>query len=152
MLSLYHLESNRYRLVSNTKDVLSDLPLPIAVDHIRRQASFNIAIRQVRHYRSGRVYLAGDAAHCHSPVGGRGMNLGIADACEFARHLEADTLNMYSKSRHIQGEQAIKASERFRSIVTRNNFLASRLVSTGFQIINRLPGLQTQLAKNILAD
>jgi 2-polyprenyl-6-methoxyphenol hydroxylase-like FAD-dependent oxidoreductase len=30
-------------------------------------------------YRSGRVFLAGDAAHCHSPAGGQGMNLGIQD-------------------------------------------------------------------------
>ena len=36
--------------------------------------------RQVPTYRVGRVFLAGDAAHCHSPAGGQGMNTGIQDA------------------------------------------------------------------------
>ena len=31
----------------------------------------------VAHYRSGRVFLAGDACHCHSPLGGQGMNMGM---------------------------------------------------------------------------
>lgn len=37
-------------------------------------------IRLVDHYRSGRVFLAGDAAHIHSPAGGQGMNTGIQDS------------------------------------------------------------------------
>lgn len=32
-------------------------------------------------YRSGRIFIAGDAAHVHSPAGGQGMNAGVGDAC-----------------------------------------------------------------------
>ncbi len=41
---------------------------------------FRLHHRQVAHYRAGRVFLAGDAAHIHSPVGAQGMNTGIQDA------------------------------------------------------------------------
>ena len=43
-------------------------------------ASFRIHYRLAPHYRVGRVFLAGDAAHVHSPLGGHGMNTGIQDA------------------------------------------------------------------------
>ena len=42
--------------------------------------SFRLHHRLVQHYRVGRVFLAGDAAHIHSPAGGQGMNTGIQDA------------------------------------------------------------------------
>jgi 2-polyprenyl-6-methoxyphenol hydroxylase-like FAD-dependent oxidoreductase len=41
---------------------------------------FRLQHRQAASYRSGRVFLAGDAAHVHSPAGGQGMNIGIQDA------------------------------------------------------------------------
>jgi 3-(3-hydroxy-phenyl)propionate hydroxylase len=44
------------------------------------KAWFRISHRMVERYGSGRVYLAGDAAHIHSPAGGQGMNTGIQDA------------------------------------------------------------------------
>ncbi|MBW3632057.1 MAG: FAD-dependent monooxygenase, partial [Chloroflexi bacterium] len=43
-------------------------------------SGFRIQRRQAEHYRWGPVFLAGDAAHVHSPVGGQGMNMGIQDA------------------------------------------------------------------------
>ena len=45
--------------------------------------------RQARRYRVGRVFLAGDAAHVHSPVGGQGMNTGIGDAMNLGWKLAA---------------------------------------------------------------
>ncbi|TKD09552.1 FAD-dependent monooxygenase [Polyangium fumosum] len=45
---------------------------------------FHIHCRLAPHYRVGRVFLAGDAAHIHSPAGGQGMNMGIQDAYNLA--------------------------------------------------------------------
>jgi 2-polyprenyl-6-methoxyphenol hydroxylase-like FAD-dependent oxidoreductase len=45
---------------------------------------FTINERKVANYRSGRVFVAGDAAHIHSPAGGQGMNTGIQDAFNLA--------------------------------------------------------------------
>ena len=44
-------------------------------------SAFRISRRQAARYREGPVFLAGDAAHVHSPVGGQGMNTGIQDSC-----------------------------------------------------------------------
>jgi 4,5-epoxidase len=50
------------------------------VESIEWASVFRVQERLVDHYRFGRVFLAGDAAHLHSPTGGQGMNTGIGDA------------------------------------------------------------------------
>ena len=47
-------------------------------------SSYRVHHRVVDHFRRGRVFLAGDAAHLHSPAGGQGMNTGIGDAVNLA--------------------------------------------------------------------
>lgn len=47
-------------------------------------ATFAVHARHAERYRSGRVFLAGDAAHIHSPAGGQGLNTGVTDAHNLA--------------------------------------------------------------------
>ena len=49
---------------------------------------YRVNIRMVSRYRTGRIFLAGDAAHVHSPAGGQGMNTGIQDAYNLGWKLE----------------------------------------------------------------
>ncbi len=63
---------------------------------------------QATAYRSGRVLLAGDAAHIHSPLGGQGLNLGLGDAMNLGWKLAATIrgeapaglLDSYERERH----------------------------------------------------
>lgn len=144
------LERERYRVIANREDAVSVLPLELNIGRIRREGSFRIAIRQVAEYRAGCVYLAGDAAHCHSPVGGRGMNLGIADAAELARRLVEGRLEGYSASRHAVGKETIALSERARRLVTSTGFFKRSLLNMGLRVANSVPAFQRRVARQFL--
>lgn len=70
---------------------------------------------QATTYRNGRVLLAGDAAHIHSPLGGQGLNLGLGDAINLGWKLAAtirgdapvDLLDTYTSERHSIGAQVL---------------------------------------------
>ena len=74
---------------------------------------FRIHHRVADTYRNGRLLLAGDAAHVHSPAGGQGMNLGIQDAIALADALSStlagsDTaLDAYSAARRPIAQQVV---------------------------------------------
>ncbi|MFD0687185.1 FAD-dependent monooxygenase, partial [Actinomadura fibrosa] len=80
--------------------------------------------RQVPRYRVGRAFLAGDAAHVHSPAGGQGMNLGMQDAANLSWKLAAAVrgraprglLDSYENERHPVGR-----------LVGRNSGILTRL-------------------------
>jgi 2-polyprenyl-6-methoxyphenol hydroxylase-like FAD-dependent oxidoreductase len=88
---------------------------------------FHLHHRQTGHYRSGRVYLAGDAAHIHSPVGGQGMNTGIQDAWNLGWKLALVTrgaahqslLDSYETERWAVGRFLLRYTDRLFSTFTR---------------------------------
>ncbi|MEE3625265.1 FAD-dependent monooxygenase [Nitrospirillum sp. BR 11752] len=61
--------------------------LPLALGEATWLTRFTIHHRMVKRLRHGRVFLAGDAAHIHSPAGGQGMNTGIQDALNLGARL-----------------------------------------------------------------
>ena len=146
--------TGRYRIVANRPKALEVVPTGLTVDHLRREAGFEISIRQVPAYRAGPVFLAGDAAHCHSPAGGRGMNLGIADAASFARRFAGenpgDSLEGYSNERHAHGRETIRLSENLRRTMTRENAVARWLIRGALGLVGRTPALQKRLARQML--
>lgn len=52
-------------------------------------------IRKADHFQKGRVYLVGDAAHCHSPAGGQGLNSGIMDTVSVIKDTPTVLLDIY---------------------------------------------------------
>jgi 2-polyprenyl-6-methoxyphenol hydroxylase-like FAD-dependent oxidoreductase len=61
----------------------------IDVEHVNWFSTYSVHHRVADHFRKGRAFLLGDAAHIHSPVGGQGMNTGIGDAVNLAWKLAA---------------------------------------------------------------
>jgi 2-polyprenyl-6-methoxyphenol hydroxylase-like FAD-dependent oxidoreductase len=63
--------------------------LGIDVARVNWFSTYHVHHRVAAHFRAGRTFLLGDAAHIHSPVGGQGMNTGIGDAANLAWKLAA---------------------------------------------------------------
>lgn len=101
--------------------------------------SFRINERQVENYRVGRVFLAGDAAHVHSPAGGQGMNTGMQDAVNLAWKLALVLrglatapvlLGSYDPERRAVGAEVIATSGRLTRLATLKNPLARHIRNT----------------------
>ncbi|GHG25972.1 MULTISPECIES: FAD-dependent monooxygenase [Amycolatopsis] len=83
----------------------------------RWMSRFHSDERQAPRYRVGRVFLAGDAAHVHSPAGGMGMNTGLQDAANLGWKLTAvrngapaALLDTFQAERHPIGEEVLRVS------------------------------------------
>ncbi|MFJ6831883.1 FAD-dependent monooxygenase [Streptomyces sp. NPDC091209] len=84
----------------------------------RWMSRFHSDERQAPAYRVGRVFLAGDAAHVHTPAGGQGMNTGLQDAANLGWKLaavfngwaQAALLDTYQTERHPVGASVLRSS------------------------------------------
>jgi hypothetical protein len=82
-------------------------------------SAFHIQRRQAERYRQGPIFLAGDAAHVHSPVGGQGMNTGIQDAFNLGWKLALATqdlaapglLDTYHAERHPIAQGVLRGTD-----------------------------------------
>jgi 2-polyprenyl-6-methoxyphenol hydroxylase-like FAD-dependent oxidoreductase len=116
---------------------------------------FEVHHGQIPQYRSGRILLAGDAAHIHSPAGGQGMNTGIQDAVNLSWKLalvstgraHAALLDSYQAERHPVGA----------AVIRQTNIMTKVMASTGAAAQLRNIGLfllghSTALGDAIMSD
>jgi 2-polyprenyl-6-methoxyphenol hydroxylase-like FAD-dependent oxidoreductase len=91
--------------------------------------NFRLHHRAAAHYRAGPVFLAGDAAHVHSPAGGQGMNTGIQDAVNLGWKLahtlrgvaRAELLETYEPERVPVGRMVLRFTDRIFTLATSTN-------------------------------
>jgi FAD binding domain len=99
--------------VQETLRRISNTDVTVTALHIA--TTWTDRARQTTTYRNGRVFLAGDAAHIHSPLGGQGLNLGLGDAMNLGWKLAATIhnkapeglLDSYYTERHPIGVQVL---------------------------------------------
>jgi 2-polyprenyl-6-methoxyphenol hydroxylase-like FAD-dependent oxidoreductase len=113
---------------------------------------FRIQHRVADTYRAGRVLLAGDAAHVHSPAGGQGMNLGIQDAIALGAALSAvldgapdSLLDDYSEVRRPIAQQVVTMTDRLTRLATLPR-AARPIRNAAIGLAGRLPSVRGALA------
>jgi hypothetical protein len=136
---------------------------PIQIHELRWTSLFHVHQRMVQQYRTGRVFLAGNAAHVHSPAGGQGMNTGLQDAWNLGWKLALASqgvageqlLDSYHDERYPIGRAILRETE----LATRSSMIRSRPLAMVRDLAARLTGelapvvdwLQTRCAELDLA-
>jgi 2-polyprenyl-6-methoxyphenol hydroxylase-like FAD-dependent oxidoreductase len=128
----------------------------IRVLHSHWLTSFEIRHARVPAYRWGRVFLAGDAAHIHSPAGGQGMNTGMQDAFNLAWKLSTvikgdagDTLlNSYEAERAPIADSVITFTNRLTKAGTLSG-TPRRIRDVVVQILSQAPAVRKTMAATV---
>jgi hypothetical protein len=110
-------------------------PAGLVLRHPLWLSRFHVSYRKVSHLRAGSVFLAGDAAHIHSPAGGQGMNTGIQDAHNLAwklalvvaRRAPDSVLDSYTVEREPVARSVLRLTARVTGAATLRHPLAQRL-------------------------
>ncbi|MEO1992636.1 MAG: FAD-dependent monooxygenase, partial [Pirellulales bacterium] len=147
LLGLFPYGKSIWRIIADAGPTNPDVPshdptyediLQILEDRSCRQwnvgkalwlSEFRVNERQVDQYCHGRVMLAGDAAHIHSPAGGQGMNTSIQDAVNLSWKLAmvikqqatCELLATYQHERHPVGAAVIQGSGRMLRVMMNQN-------------------------------
>src|SRR6266545_673454 len=138
--------------VQSLLDARGPLPERAVVREIVWGSRFRLHHRVADVYRAGRVLLAGDAAHVHSPAGGQGMNAGILDALNLADALTAAltqgqdaALDAYGVRRRPVAQQIVRLADRLTRLATVPPILRP-LRNLLLKIIAHVPALRRRLA------
>ncbi len=109
--------------------------LKVQVNKVNWFSTYHVHHRVTHHFRKGRAFLLGDAAHIHSPAGGQGMNTGIGDAINLAWKLAAviagrapvNLLDSYEAERIGFARRLVATTDRVFSFATSEGPLADFL-------------------------
>lgn len=159
--AIFPMSATRRRIVAAVDEPEDEVP---SLDLVRRilaeraprgieatalhwSSYFRIHHRQVANLRVGRIFVAGDAAHIHSPFGGQGMNTGLQDAWNLAWKLDlvvngradARLLDTYSAERRPVIQGVIRTTHLLTEAMGTASRVAQALRDTLIPIVTRLP-------------
>jgi 2-polyprenyl-6-methoxyphenol hydroxylase-like FAD-dependent oxidoreductase len=109
--------------------------LKIAVSKVNWFSTYRVHHRVADHFRKGRAFLLGDAAHIHSPAGGQGMNTGIGDAVNLSWKLAAvvqtrapeTLLDSYEPERIGFARRLVQTTDQIFTLAVSEGKLAARI-------------------------
>ena len=103
--------------------------IALEISQVNWFSTYKVHTRHVENFSSGRCFLAGDAAHIHTPAGGQGMNTGIQDAYNLAWKLafvlqgkaSSKLLDSYSEERLPNAKKLLRTTDRMFNLLAGSN-------------------------------
>jgi 2-polyprenyl-6-methoxyphenol hydroxylase-like FAD-dependent oxidoreductase len=163
------LPGGRYRVVATVDEVpehpdiayiqrvldeRGPVAVPARVEEIAWGSRFRVHHRVAERYRSGRVLIAGDAAHVHSPAGGQGMNTGIQDAVALGHALAEvlaarngeDPLDEYERERRPVAEHVVALTDRITRAATISGESLRSIRNAVIRLVGSIPAVRRRMA------
>ncbi|MBV9105212.1 MAG: FAD-dependent monooxygenase [Verrucomicrobia bacterium] len=175
VVGIFPFRGDRCRIIVNTQTEAEDQPLgELRLDEIQAVVKsrtnsemrlvdpvwlsrFRISHRKISDFRVGRVFLAGDAAHIHSPAGGQGMNTGIQDAVNLAWKLalvvhkkSSDSLlNSYNEEREPVAKMVLSLTDRLTRMATLQGALGQQLRNALLPLLTGIHLVEDRIAETM---
>ncbi|KAF0497157.1 FAD binding domain-containing protein [Gigaspora margarita] len=133
---MHSITNKKYIMLKELQKLIDERIAPIKLELKNPVwiSNFKISERIVSRYRTEHAFITRDAAHCHSPFGGQGMNLGFQDAHNLAfklalaiRGQAADVdklIKSYKQERHPIGKKVVSGTSLVTKMWTSNNFIS----------------------------
>jgi 2-polyprenyl-6-methoxyphenol hydroxylase-like FAD-dependent oxidoreductase len=129
----------------------------VRVHEIVWSSRFRVHHRLADRYRAGRILLAGDAAHVHSPAGGQGMNTGIQDGVALGHALAAviggradeSRLDSYERTRRPVAARVVAFTDRMTRMATLRTPRSRAARNAMIRVIGRMPPVRRWLATEL---
>ncbi|MEM7485481.1 MAG: FAD-dependent monooxygenase [Bacteroidota bacterium] len=118
------LKDDVWRVIGNVDGLLDHLPKGTTTGKIIWDSDFGISHRVIEQFRHQNVFFGGDAAHIHSGLGARGMNLGIEDAYVFAELYSKQSLDEYNIMRKPVVDKVMDSIEMMTDMMRGHSFRA----------------------------
>ena len=173
--AFFPYKSERGRLMFELKDAPIDeeMALPVMDDVLKLMeergieynsisnpywiAYFKLHHRMVDKYQVGRVFIGGDAAHIHSPIGGQGMNTGMQDAYNLAWKMALvlkgnspeSLLNSYNTERHRVGEEVVNLTDTATKMATIHNPVLSAIRNKMMGVLSKIDPVQHKVVSTL---
>jgi 2-polyprenyl-6-methoxyphenol hydroxylase-like FAD-dependent oxidoreductase len=163
-VAIFPMSASRRRVIATVDRIEGDAPSLELVQKILSQRGpagfeasalrwstyFRIHHRQAAKMRVGRMFIAGDAAHIHSPFGGQGMNTGLHDVWNLVWKLDLavrgrateNLLDSYSAERRPVIKQVIETTDFLTKVMGTPNKFAQALRNTVIPMVSRLAPFQ----------
>jgi 2-polyprenyl-6-methoxyphenol hydroxylase-like FAD-dependent oxidoreductase len=170
-VAIFPMSATRRRIVATIESTAGDAPSLELVQKILSERApsgieartlywssyFRIHHRQVARLRVGRLFVAGDAAHIHSPFGGQGMNTGLQDVWNLVWKLDLflrgrgkeQLLESYSAERRPVIKQVIETTDFLTTAMGTANRFAQTLRDTVIPVVSRLGPFQRAFVQRL---